>query len=252
LNEDTRIFLLSLWNDSNGDVETFRKKIENWFDFTMERATGWYKRHTQMILFIIGLFIAIAFNVDTISIVDKLRKDPKLREQMVQAAGDYMQKNQSLAVQIATLKKENYNTEALESQLVRQTKWADTLQKRADNLVKSDIKKVNELMGLGWQYHARTRVGFTACTHSLLKGTLCRSCNPRTFGWKTAVGWLLTALAVSLGAPFWYDMLGKLMKLRGSGGNAGKNEQTNTTGNNTQVQPVQVNVNTQTSEEAVG
>jgi len=30
-------------------------------------------------------------------------------------------------------------------------------------------------------------------------------------------GWLMTALAVSLGAPFWFDLLGKLVKVRGSG-----------------------------------
>jgi hypothetical protein len=27
-------------------------------------------------------------------------------------------------------------------------------------------------------------------------------------------GWLLTALAVSLGAPFWFDLLNKLMVIR--------------------------------------
>jgi len=32
------------------------------------------------------------------------------------------------------------------------------------------------------------------------------------------VGWLVTALACTLGAPFWFDMLGKLVRLRGSGG----------------------------------
>nr|WP_269839556.1 hypothetical protein [Paucibacter sp. M5-1]MCZ7881976.1 hypothetical protein [Paucibacter sp. M5-1] len=32
-------------------------------------------------------------------------------------------------------------------------------------------------------------------------------------------GWLITAFAATLGAPFWFDMLSKLMKLRGSGSN---------------------------------
>ena len=31
------------------------------------------------------------------------------------------------------------------------------------------------------------------------------------------VGWLLTAIAASLGAPFWFDLLGKLAKLRAAG-----------------------------------
>jgi hypothetical protein len=33
-------------------------------------------------------------------------------------------------------------------------------------------------------------------------------------------GWLLTFLALSLGAPFWFGVLGKLSNLRTSGGNA--------------------------------
>jgi hypothetical protein len=30
------------------------------------------------------------------------------------------------------------------------------------------------------------------------------------------LGWLLTAFAISLGAPFWFDILNKLMQLRSS------------------------------------
>lgn len=37
---------------------------------------------------------------------------------------------------------------------------------------------------------------------------------------KSLLGWLITAAAVSLGAPFWFDLLGKVANLRGSGGKA--------------------------------
>lgn len=37
---------------------------------------------------------------------------------------------------------------------------------------------------------------------------------------KMLLGWLITAAAVSLGAPFWFDLLGKVANLRGSGGKA--------------------------------
>jgi hypothetical protein len=30
-------------------------------------------------------------------------------------------------------------------------------------------------------------------------------------------GWLITALAVSLGAPFWFDLLNKFINIRGAG-----------------------------------
>ena len=43
-------------------------------------------------------------------------------------------------------------------------------------------------------------------------------------GWhdlfKRVVGWLITTAAISLGAPFWFDLLGKVANLRGSGAKA--------------------------------
>ena len=47
--------------------------------------------------------------------------------------------------------------------------------------------------------------------------------NPQTWphtvlSWVAKVcGWLLTGCAISLGAPFWFDLLGKFMNLRGAG-----------------------------------
>ena len=51
-------------------------------------------------------------------------------------------------------------------------------------------------------------------------------------GWKSApvgladllklvMGWVITIAAISLGAPFWFDLLGKVANLRGSGGKTG-------------------------------
>ena len=36
---------------------------------------------------------------------------------------------------------------------------------------------------------------------------------------RTIVGWLVTIAAISLGAPFWFDLLGKIVHLRASGRN---------------------------------
>ena len=35
--------------------------------------------------------------------------------------------------------------------------------------------------------------------------------------WLTPLGWLLTVLAISMGAPFWFDMLNKIMNIRFAG-----------------------------------
>lgn len=41
--------------------------------------------------------------------------------------------------------------------------------------------------------------------------------DPRLFGPWTILGWLITAAAATLGAPFWFDLLKKVANLRGSG-----------------------------------
>jgi hypothetical protein len=35
--------------DANNDMEKFKEYIEGWFDETMKRATGWYKRYVQIV-----------------------------------------------------------------------------------------------------------------------------------------------------------------------------------------------------------
>ena len=42
---------------------------------------------------------------------------------------------------------------------------------------------------------------------------------------KSAVGWFITIAAISLGAPFWFDLLGKVAHLKGSGGQMKDQEQ---------------------------
>jgi hypothetical protein len=39
----------------------------------------------------------------------------------------------------------------------------------------------------------------------------------RPTGWLALIGCIVTGLALSLGAPFWFDLLGKFMNIRGAG-----------------------------------
>ena len=86
INLETQLFLQSLLAESKGDIEKFRLLLESWFDDTMQRASGWYKRYTQYILVIIGFTMAYMFNVDSIAITKILAKDKKARDQMVDMA----------------------------------------------------------------------------------------------------------------------------------------------------------------------
>lgn len=219
ISDETLSFLRSIWVDAEGDITKFRTSLENWFDETMDRASGWYKKHTQFVLFFVGLAIAIVFNVDTLKIVDKLEKDPKLREQLIQQVEAFEKAHPTLDQELSRQKAEydefmeKYSGTALASNDSLKNKHQedsirlstylaiqarrDTLVSRAEKVISNDINNIHQTLGLEWEnYNCKSSL-FVCLLQSLL-------------------GWVITALAISLGAPFWFDLLNKLMKLRGS------------------------------------
>jgi len=215
ISDQTLSYFKSIWADANGDVGKFRHHLENWFEETMDRASTWYKKHTQFILFFVGLAISIAFNVDTLKIIERLEKDPKLREQLVQQANAFQAAHPDLDKKLLIQQAENnrfltqknkipandslQNKELndslqLANYLALKSK-RDELLDQASTLVKNDINSVHHSLGLGWETYDSS--SFRSIFYSL-------------------IGWLVTALALSLGAPFWFDLLNRLMKLRGS------------------------------------
>jgi hypothetical protein len=234
IDKQTLVFLNSIWTDANGDIEIFRASIENWFDETMARASGWYKKYTQIILLFIGLGISIVFNVDTLEIINKLEKDPEIREQLVQQADNFVAAHPNLDEELVQAKmqhtklmeivaKQSSASDSIDPSIEEQKIAAyeqlkvkrDSLVDAADQLIKEDLDKVNNLLGEQiWSYKWR---GWPIFLQSIF-------------------GWLLTAIALSLGAPFWFDLLNKMMKLRSSV-SSGKTEtqKTTTTSTNTET-----------------
>jgi hypothetical protein len=72
-----------------------RANVEAWFDSTMARSSGWYKRRMQWVAIGIGLLIAVIFNADTIAIAQSLWRDSSLRQSVSSAAAAYIQKGES-------------------------------------------------------------------------------------------------------------------------------------------------------------
>jgi len=212
-------FLQSLWADSQGDIVKFQMVLEHWFEDTMERTTGWYKKKTQFILFIVGLVIAIIFNVDTIEITGKLSRNPKLTAQIVQQADNFTKAHPNLTKELEQQKRDlDKFIVSIKGDTTKNKTTIDSLQKafnynkalekqqnfllsKADTLINGDIKNVNSLLGIG-------------INHYSFRG----ECFIKKVGFflLSIIGWIITALAISLGAPFWFDLLNKLMRLRSS------------------------------------
>ncbi|HEY8005620.1 MAG TPA: hypothetical protein VIE66_02170 [Methylocella sp.] len=56
----------ALWAASSNDIDKFKNNIAVWFDNSMDRLSGWYKKQTQMVSFLVALAIAALFNVNVL------------------------------------------------------------------------------------------------------------------------------------------------------------------------------------------
>ena len=186
--------MLGFLDDVLGDREKFTERVATWFDDTMERASGWYRRRTRIVLLVAGLLLAAFANADSFRIVRVAQQNPAVRE--------------ALVAQGAAL---------------GQSGDADEL--RSDlQAVRDEAAKLESV--LGW-----TREDWNASFAVL--GLDVDSDEPSkiaeseddadddgrgTVGalLSKLIGILVTGIALSLGAPFWFNALQWLLSIRNS------------------------------------
>src|SRR6266852_4081513 len=177
--------LLTLAIDAKGDVVAFQRNLEQWYNDAMDRVSGWYKRYTQRALIVIGLLLAIALNVSSVRVARTLWLDRDARQAMVNAAGNYTKEHQTPAAVTTT------DPVKLKEQL------------QSDVSVFSDVT-TSALVPLGWKQSWHSYESYFE-----------RTPKDATFTALTVLaGWIVTALAISFGAPFWFDTLNKFMVVR--------------------------------------
>lgn len=275
IDKDTLVMIKMFLEKSGNNIDEFAKYLENWFDDSMFRVSGWYKRQTQFILIFLGFFAAVIFNVDTIEIAGKLSKDKNLRDQLIQSATAYTQSHrQGVAGSSGT------NTAAPKELKEISDKW-----NKVDSLLNNDINDLNSLLAIGWGDFGASRnakviierypMEYKQNFDIISQKTVAHSYESiiKVRGWilqriynnhwiklkigyvwkemwrpKKLLGFLLTAMAISLGSPFWFDLLNKLINLRG----AGKKE--NETKNDPEKanQPSEIKISINKDSEAVG
>src|SRR5215216_6349183 len=87
--EKVKQALMTLIDAAGGDIGQARKNIEDWFDSSMDRVSGWYKRRVQWITLLVALLLTLGVNADTIAISNSLAYDPAKRDTLIAAAQEY-------------------------------------------------------------------------------------------------------------------------------------------------------------------
>ena len=171
------------------DMAKVRAAMEQWYDNSMDRVSGWFKSNTQYILLIIGMGLAIFFNVDTISITNNLLQNPGIRSALAARSGD-----------VASLA-------ALNTPQATPIPGQPPVQGVAPNANPASFQQtvalLNDLnMPIGWPDRDMSDPTKTI-----------------DLGWwlKKIIGLVVTGFAVSQGAPFWFDLLNRVTNLRSAG-----------------------------------
>jgi hypothetical protein len=193
--------LYALALDAKGNIETFEENLEQWYNDAMDRVSGWYKRYTQRALVAIGLVLAVLFNVSSVKVARTLWLDRDTRQAMVNAADSYM-KDRPAPKSDDTAVTASAGSNAAEG---NQPAKLDDLKKHLQQNVDAfnDVTTAT-LLPVGWKHPLSYYTGFYRN-------------DPKNAVLNTLVflaGWLVTAFAVSFGAPFWFDTLNRFMVVR--------------------------------------
>ncbi|MEG4075951.1 hypothetical protein QUA30_25530 [Microcoleus sp. Pol14C2] len=164
--------------DTQEQLQRFQKEIEMWFDQSMERASGVYKRNARGVAILLGTAIAVAANADSIHIINRLSKDSMLRSTV------------------------NFYAE----QLV-----ANNAKTKSNNLtsltkVQQDVDRALEQVALPFGWSEQNSLERDKQGNLLWPALIAK-----------LFGWILSGIAISMGAAFWFEALNKIINIRNAG-----------------------------------
>ena len=164
------------------------KSLAEWYDQVMDRVSGAYKRTSRKWILGLAIGLTVIMNADTVKLAGNLWQNPTLRAYVVERAKARLEQGPPLETVEYTEPNSPKPTEPI----------APDTSKSPNSVLAEEQSLLGDLFGWSGEGAALRRSTLSWLALHLL-------------------GWLVTALAVSLGAPFWFDLLNRLVNLRASG-----------------------------------
>ncbi|MGK4000205.1 hypothetical protein [Sorangium sp. So ce1024] len=198
---DLRRALATIVDWTVKDMREANIRLERWFNDAMDRAAGRYKRRAQLLISATALVLCVGFNADSIKLAGALSRDAVVRAAMITAAQEMAKAPPRQAPLDAGMDRDEDVMAALAegggahrqlTGLDLKITWG--VEPPAEVSSPRLWKALGAILGQG--------------VVAWIRGVLDRLVSP---------GILITAAAASLGAPFWFDLLNKLVNLRTAG-----------------------------------
>ena len=198
---DLQKVVLGYIDTANNKVEDLQKQLEGFYDNSMVRASGWYKKKIKPFSIIIASLLVLVLNIDTIEIIQKSTKNPKqleLAANAIQQEMTQIKMDTSGAIEISDAKGNKIKTGRADTAILTQI----------NNQVKV-ITALNEKLNSN-VYSMGYKDGF-------INEWWDKDNSPWRNIFLKIVGMFLSVLALQVGSTFWFDTLNKVINLRGSG-----------------------------------
>lgn len=181
----------------NETIETTKDKfeeimtgVENWYNRAMDSLTVIFKRTSQAWIFAVAATLAIFFNINTINIAQSLWTNTTVRSSVVAAA---------------------------ETRIQQEETGAEDEDVNPVTIFREDLASLQ--IPVGWTKGELDSLGLPT---ELAQSSDTQRSEMTAF--KAIVGWGLTVIAGVMGAPFWFDLLNRLLNIRGGGKSGAKND----------------------------
>ncbi|BAZ24986.1 hypothetical protein NIES4073_58880 [Kalymmatonema gypsitolerans NIES-4073] len=166
--------------DLKQEVNQFKKEVETWFDRSMDRASGVYKRNAKGVAILIGISIAILTNTDTFHLLNRLSRDSAIRSAITQSASQRVDFLNDSNARMEIQKLLGDASVPIGWQNINQQLDLEPLNTSQGNTANAVLRKIWKVIAM-----------------------LC--------------GWVVSGLAIAMGAPFWFDILNKVVNVRNAG-----------------------------------
>jgi hypothetical protein len=163
----------------------FLAKINGWFDQTIDRVSDRFTNSARIITFCGSLLVALVLQLDTAALVNRLAEDPAFRQALVEQA---IKVNREAIPKVVSAPAQAAAGAPADATLI--PALSDVDKENLRTLARYDVLDIPR--GLGEWFGRWTAQNFVM----------------------KLLGILLTAMLLSLGAPFWYNALKNLIKLR--------------------------------------
>ncbi len=169
------------------------QSLAKWYDRAMERVSGSYKRQTRVIVFVLSVVVTVVLNASTLTLSSNLWQSPTLRALLIERAKTRLDEGPPLQT----------------VEYTDPTNPQPTAPIAQDSTKSPNVITDDEEALLGQLFGWRSAIDGYQRAQGVWGVTLLILA--------TLTGWAITALAVSLGAPFWFDTLNRFMNLRSTG-----------------------------------